>query len=362
MKYLPIAASLALNVWLALLMSLQGAAGPAAATPSGASDTLRLDATRPRQPEALYAELVAQGLDKEWTKPIILRDVLATTNAGRSEAYWMSTPSDDYDRALDELEGRDRARALIEQIYGSAAKLDPAFEELYAPLGERFAFLSTDEQIATQKLQLRFARAAATGERELTASGALATRSPYAWQSTYERFMAELTELLGPEQAFEYELRKSPLATELRSAGTSLTEAEFRHAFTLLRSLREADPEHYVELRRQLRDVLGAQAFTRLWAARDPRFATIQTICRQNGLSPEDVMAAYEVLNDGQDTLLETLGATSPDAVGRTRTIEELKALEHRRLAEIVGPDVASRIVRSLALNAARAPAARRRL
>jgi hypothetical protein len=48
----------------------------------------------------------------------------------------------------------DRARARLLELYGSQARRDPVFAPLFEPLDARYAFLTSEQQLALQRLRL----------------------------------------------------------------------------------------------------------------------------------------------------------------------------------------------------------------
>jgi len=246
----------------------------------------------------------------------------------------------------------DMARARLLAIYGPRAKTDPDFRSLFRPLDQRFSFLSPDEQVSVQRLQIEFSRdlalaAAKPQGHEDTRSGEFVAviNAPH-----YEQFLDALTKLIGPKATLEYELRESPLANQLRSSDLSFTEEQYRGSFQILRSLDRARPDRdeYLAARTQLRNVLGDNAFTKLWAARDARFAVISRAGHQENLSEDRILSAYQILNDGQEALLRTLSKSEHDPERRSTTIKELQSEQQRRLGELVGDSVAKRLWQAL--------------
>ncbi len=138
---------------------------------------------------------------------------------------------------------------------------------------------------------------------------------------------------------FEYELRAAPLAALIATSGIELGEHEFRASFRQLRRL--SDPglstSHYLEIRRDLRNLIGSARLNRLWAAQDPRFMAIRRAAAAHSLREDTIYGAYSIIADAQDALLQELSADGRRADTENRMLRDALAERDRRLAGLVG-------------------------
>lgn len=206
-------------------------------------------------------------------------------SAGRG--YWQAGNAFRVDHALRVLEAHERVRGRLLEVYGTEAREDAAIRRLFRPLDPLFPFLSSEQQIAVQRL---------------------------------------------------------------RRSGIEFSEAEFRETFRLLQQLEAAgvSRKQLLSVREQLRRTLGSRRFAALWATRDPRFSAVQSVGREHDLTEATILSAYEILNDAQDRMVEIVGLASRDAQRAARETQAVRAEQRRRLASLVGPQVADDMLSAL--------------
>jgi len=248
-------------------------------------------------------------------------------------------------------------RDELARRFGNDVKDDPALRWLYRPLDPLYWFLSSDEQLAIQNLRLERDKALQAAAREASrpAAGASAPNAMAVDEGLtlgiMREYQSDLAALLHADALLELELRDSAIAQQLRASGVSLSESEFRDAYTLLASLQRetADPVDAAAVRDRLRGLLGNRRFAALWAARDPMFAEISVIAERHSLAEATALSAYELINEFQDRrseLARTAGL-HPD-----RAAQDARALaddERAALSRLVGEAVADEIVRGRA-------------
>ncbi len=299
--------------------------------------------------------LLARGLSLEETKPLVLARLMAEiARADRdngADDYWRSHYAmgavENVRRRVAEA-GRVRARLL--ELYGAQARHDPVFASLFEPLDARYAFLTSEQQLALQRLQLDRQR---NGSKVATAPAApvlaVAAQPAAARVSATVQASRELGAVLGVDATLQYLYRFSPLAEQLRSANIDLSAPEFRSVFaTLLQFETVADPQSFTRTREALRRALGDARFTKLWAARDPLFSVIAAEGRQQGLATGAISAAYAVFNDAQDRLAAATDRfASVDPQHAATELHGIQQDMQQRLASLVGQDAAEALVRA---------------
>ncbi len=120
------------------------------------SETLELIA--PRENYGLLTEqLRERGVSKNLIRQMVLatinRDFLFDQQAQRIDTpYWKRPPLDNYETVLANLELEDSKRNLLLEIFGDEIIDDRLFDNLFKPLNETLAFLSSDKQIALDSL------------------------------------------------------------------------------------------------------------------------------------------------------------------------------------------------------------------
>jgi hypothetical protein len=279
-----------------------------------------------------------------------------------SDSWWSG--HGEYEAAYADAlsEGLAAIRDELSNRFGPDVENDPAFRWLFRPLDPLYWFLSSDEQLAIQKLRRERDRALQAAVRDAgrpVAGPGLAGASPAgpagidqaATLAIVQEYQAGLAALLDADTLLELELRDSAIAQQLRASGVELTESEFRDAYTLMAALQResADPIDGVAIRERLRGLLGIQRFAALWAARDPMFAEIAAIAGRHTLPEATASSVYELLTEFQDRRLALARAAGGNTDRAARDALALANDERAALARLVGEEVADEIVRGRA-------------
>jgi len=268
--------------------------------------------------------------------------------------YWAA---DDYEARHSAVMFRLTAglrEALIAR-YGDSARDDPQFRRLFHPFDAVLSFLSSDQQLAIQRLKFerdQLLRADAGDVRPKTVLPgvpAIAGNSALVADATFRQ---ALTDLLGPDALFELEVRDSAVARQLRSSGVALSESEFRRVFEVLRAL-ERQPGSIgsaLAARAALRDLLGDRRFAALWSARDPRFADLARIAARHELGDARLLAVYSLFNDFEDRRMRAALTADRDPERAGRELERISDEERAELVRQLGEDVADDLLRGRAV------------
>ncbi|MGD8809068.1 MAG: hypothetical protein PVG24_05650, partial [Gammaproteobacteria bacterium] len=224
------------------------------------------------------------------------------------------------------------ARAALIRTFGDAVRESPAFWRLFMPLNDRVPELAPAAQIAIHDLERGFLAARLAGENP----------------PSFTDHLANVRNNVGAASAVEYALRTSPAAAALRNAGIDLAEDEFRQAYDILAGAPEsADGVAFIEARRRLRRLLGNLRFARLWSQQDPRYAQLIPIAANFDIHDDTLVAAYAVLLETQDSMVET---ALSDPAGQPPGQRRLRSMHERgrqRLAEIVDDAAADAMLRA---------------
>jgi hypothetical protein len=300
-----------------------------------------------------YAGLIALGLSEEETKPLLLAraetDALATLRAP-ADAYWENDDGAFLTYELAASERRDRARAALIEIYGADAKDDPTFFSLFRPFNRRFGFLSSEEQLAVAKFNLRrqIGLLAADPHPSTQTPPASATLSVRAATTAMPAAPSPspLAEVLDDSALFEYELRDSALAHQLRRSGVTFSERQFRETYRALQGLDPKRPQALGETRDALRGLLGGRKFAQLWASRDPTLMAVSEAAKRRGLDDEKLLTVLEIVNDNQDEMRKTaIAFATTDHARMVRELDRLRQEEQRRVVGLLGDEAGQDIL-----------------
>lgn len=343
--------SVALNLALAIVAGYQyfkPSTGADSATQNpkrariAASDAIRVRTfpTSDYELRSEVARLHALGLSAEETMPLIVdlikRRVAATTPPSASN-YWASEwESVSQDLVVARARQNDAIRAALLSVYGPDAERAAPLREIFRPLEPIYPFLSPTEQRALERFRLT--RAAPAPRRANSGSGSMVP-------ADHSDFMASLPPELSAASAFELALRESPLAARLRAAHADLTEAEFRALFA---AIADAERNHVpVPL-----DIAGGKVprakVLKVVTQTDPAWHGLQSAAMQSALPERRLIEVYEVVretNGSVASLMRTGGSSMPDRGAR---ITELMRSRDRRIAQLVGEQVAASLLNAL--------------
>jgi Pyruvate/2-oxoacid:ferredoxin oxidoreductase gamma subunit len=288
-----------------------------------------------------------------------LEDDYLRAARGVSDQYWSadSEYQPAYQQAL--TDGQKHLRTELLGRYGAAAKDDPLFRSHFRPLDPLYWFLTSDEQLAIQAL--RFGRdaalqSAARGANRTAAADGVMRVGDVATLAVVQKYQADLATVLDADTLFEFELRDSPVAAQLRTSGLNFTESEFRQVYALMAGLQggPAEIDELIETRHRLREVLGNRRFAALWAARDPGFADLSEIAERRSLPEGMALAVYELMNEFQDRRIGLAKAAERDPGRAAQAALTLADDERMAITRLVGEEVADEIVRGRALRSFR--------
>jgi hypothetical protein len=309
-----------------------------------------------------YEGLIALGLSREETKPLLLMradtDALATLEEP-ADVYWENDGALlTYELAA--LERRDHARAALIEIYGADAKDDPAFFSLFRPFNRRFGFLSSEEQIEVAKAGLRRQLdPAAANPQPSSQAPPFSSATPSVRAATTTMLTAPppspFAEILDDGALFEYELRESALAHQIRRSGVAFSEQEFRETYRILQRFDPMRPQALEETRDALRGLLGGRRFARLWASRDATLTAVSQAAKRRGLDDETTLTVLEIVNDNQDEMRKTaIAYAKTDHARMVRELDRLRQEEQRRVVGLVGEEAGNDILNARSQEAMR--------
>ena len=317
------------------------------------SETLELIA--PRENYGLLTEqLRERGVSKNLIRQMVLatinRDFLFDQQAQRIDTpYWKRPPLDNYETVLANLELEDSKRNLLLEIFGDEIIDDQLFDNLFKPLNETLAFLSSDKQIALDSL-IRSNQAANTPR----GSGFL--RENWADRKTSQQDLKQaVQELLSQDEYMEYQLRESALAGTMRRSmdGMDYSEQEYRDIYAIRDALetnaisqsgrggREDLLAAQAEANQLIKDYLGPSRFEEYERLQDPVYRSLQSVGERYGASDANVLAVYDVTNDATSRLQEVTENRNLSRSERRQKMEEIQTEINVQVIDILGEEAA---------------------
>ena len=317
------------------------------------SETLELIAPRENY-GTLTEQLRERGVSKDLIRQMVLatinRDFLFDQQAQRIDTpYWKRPPLDNYETVLANLELEDSKRNLLLEIFGDEIIDDQLFDNLFKPLNETLAFLSSDKQIALDSL-IRSNQAANTPR----GSGFL--RENWADRKTSQQDLKQaVQELLSQDEYMEYQLRESALAGTMRRSmdGMDYSEQEYRDIYAIRDALetnaisqsgrggREDLLAAQAEANQLIKDYLGPSRFEEYERLQDPVYRSLQSVGERYGASDANVLAVYDVTNDATSRLQEVTENRNLSRSERRQKMEEIQTEINVQVIDIVGEEAA---------------------
>ena len=267
----------------------------------------------------LAEQLRKRGLSEDLVRQMVLasinRDFLLNKLIGRLDTpYWKRPERDQYQSVMVNLEFEEDKRNLLLEIFGEEIMNDPLFEDLFKPLNENLAFLSSDRQIALDSL-MRSNRA----ENSTNRNSRFLREARDDLRASSDQLQRSIEELLTADEYLEYQLRESAQANQLRRSmdGMDYGEQEFRDIFEIHNSAapdterqpgragREAFLAARQETNNRVRDYLGEQRYEEYARLQDPVFRSLQSVGERYETSDSAVLTLYQITNETNEEIRE---------------------------------------------------------
>jgi len=307
---------------------------------------------------SLAAQLRERGLSEDLVRQMVLaainRDFLAQEQSRQIETpYWQRPERDRYETVMAALSNEEAKRTLLLEIFGEDIVEDPVFADLFKPLSETLAFLSSDKQIALDSLR-RSGQAAST----VQGSGFL-REDRTEIRATAADLSRAIQELLTPDEYLEVQLRDSRLAQTIKRNmdGMDYGEQEFRDIFQIRNAL-ESDTERasgpggrdaYIAAREatneQVRDYLGEKRFTEYERLQDPLFRSLKTVGERYNASDADVVAVYDMTSQANSQIRELSQNKQLSTQETRQRVEKIQAETQSDIVDLVGEDAAKSVL-----------------
>jgi hypothetical protein len=297
--------------------------------------------------QANYKKLLSKGLSDYQAKSLIL-DALGGaqpfSTAPDKANYWTPSVSNvRVERIQSRLDSQRKIRISLVEIFGETAKADSAFSKLFQPLAQRLPFLSSDQQIAVQ-------------EQRVSAEINTLKRSQ-SGNYDGEQARVNVTDLLPAEAAFEYGVRYSTKAEQLRHADIDFSEELFRDTFRVVAATsnelgkRQQGGSAIIQQRTELRALLGQDDATRVMAALDSRFANMSKKGRFQGLTQDQLYFVYQIIADSEAQMIRGYHLRQTNQNAGIKLIREASATRNTKLASYLGEEVAGLLMKAFTGN-----------
>ena len=310
------------------------------------TDTAQMGLPSSSPHQANYKKLLSKGLSDYQAKSLIL-DALGAqpfSTAPDKANYWTpSVANIRVERIQSRLDSQRKIRISLVEIFGETAKTDLAFSQLFQPLAQRLHFLSSDQQIAVQEQRVR----AEINTLKRSQSG----------NYDGEQVRVNVTDLLPAEAAFEYGVRYSTKAEQLRHADIDFSEELFRNTFKVVAvtsnalGKRQQGGSAIIQQRSELRALLGQDDATKVMAALDSRFANMSKKGRFQGLTQDQLYFVYQIIADSEAQMIQGYHLRQTNQNAGIKLIREASATRNTKLASYLGEEVAGLLMKAFTGN-----------
>lgn len=304
--------------------------------------------------EALAAQLRAARYEESLLRQIVLatmnRDhLMAEANAFKAP-YWQAVDKDYQAKLSLKLEWEDDRRQQLLTLFGDQITDDPMFEEIFKPLNDSLSFLNSDKQVKLYGLQRRD-----EANTQKLFAGGYTQENREDLQSQRQNLQRQISELLGTEDALEYQLRESRLADRIRGGLSDFdySEQEFREIFAIRQEnegvefSRFSSRAEYREQRElsetRIRDYLGPTRYENFARSQDPAYRSLQSIGERYGNSTAEINEVYSVAQEAA-TQISELRNRSLNRQERQLRASEIRIESYNEIERIAGKDTAESV------------------
>ncbi|GEM_PF-183643 len=308
-----------------------------------------------------FQALIDLGLSKAQAKQLIfqqLKDTYRISNSKIENTYWKNTNASKADYILQKQAVQQQIRDELVALIGQSARDEPSFIEVFRPLQAQFPFLTSQEQIAVQKIQIDHQTAI------MKAPKVEASLSPFPQRTNSHHLpmspvSVNVNSILSDQSAFEYVLRTSFLARQLRESDVEFTEESFRKAYRLLADLFPAAPsviDRYqqrlpdktlVDRREDLDELLGAMNTLKIMSTLDPEFQKLQLKASGLNLDEEQIMTAYEISLEARMAIFDGIRTREDNPEVGVQMIRQAANNHWNQLSQQLGDEVAEQLLGS---------------
>jgi hypothetical protein len=265
--------------------------------------------------------------------------------------YWQAVDKDPQAKLTLQLEWEADRRQQLLALFGTEIASDPLFEEIFKPLNDTLSFLNSDKQIKLYELQRRD-----EASTQSLFSGGYTQENREDLQSQRQDLQRQIAELLGTEDAIEYQLRESRLADRIRRGlgNFDYSEQEFRQIFAIRQENegvefnRFTNRTEYRQQREQsetrIRDYLGPDRYEDFARSQDPAYRSLQSIGERYGNSTAEINEVYSIGQDAATQIDELRNRNTLSRDERQQRASEIRAESYDEIERIAGKDTAESV------------------
>jgi len=305
--------------------------------------------------ESLIVQLRDAGYDESLLRQIMLaminRDHLLLEANAAKNPYWKPANKDPEEKLTKQITWEADRRQQLLDLFGSAIVDEALFEDIFKPLNDRLAFLSSEKQIKLYELHRRD-----EAKSQNLFSGGFTQESREDLQAQRQNLQRQIAELLGTTETFEYQMRESRLANRMRQGLNDFdySEQEFREIFALRQENEGADfsrLSNRADLRAQrensearIQDFLGPSRYQEYARSQDPAYRSLQSIGERYGNSTAEINEIYSISRDASDQISQLRDSNSLNQEERQQRMGEIHQESFDKIERIAGKQTAESV------------------
>lgn len=284
----------------------------------------------------LTVEQIDSGIEKLRTL-VSLRNRFSVDGFSPNVRYWESAADAMQTYRDQQSQSVDAVRRELMGLYGDEAIQEPLFSSYFFPLGPGFDFLTSAEQLQVLDARTEYQ------QRRLARSG-MGAQSFGEFQRAQNDYFSKLADILDEEKLFEYQLRESQFAQQLRNSGFPWSEYEFREVYRVLSevngevgmaSASSAQSPIFDDAR--VEQILGESRYRKYLATVDPSYSRFLTRLATNS-ADDELVDAYRLYTSFQRDISVALQQRDFRQV-RELQLEQKKALADNYNLQVLEED-----------------------
>lgn len=306
-----------------------------------------------------YESLIDQLRDAGYDEPLLRQIILATINRDHlllqsnvaKAPYWQPVNKDPEEKLTKQTAWEADRRQQLLDLFGTDIVDDPMFEEIFKPLNDSLAFLSSEKQIKLYELQRHD-----EAKSQNLFSGGFTQETREDLQAQRQNLQRQIAELLGTTETFEYQMRESRLADRMRQGLNDFdySEQEFREIFTIRQENEGVDFSRFsnrADFRVQreqsearIQDFLGPSRYEEYARSQDPSYRSLQSIGERYGNSTAEINEIYAISLDASDQISQLRDSSSLSREDRQQRTGEIRQESFDKIERIAGKETADSV------------------
>ncbi len=308
-------------------------------------------------PEATIRDIIVADIDKLYEPRVVALRELPTYQPEKfwiSDMYGSRTVKRDPEKAAQLKALMEERSALIKELLGvEESELRMAHSTYEDPNKTAFEFLSPEQRDKMKELAKKFGEERSKIYAEAGGSISMETQAELA--ALRKRELAEMHGFMTPEQIFEYDIRTSETARNIKyneARGMDLTEAEFRALFASKRAQEEArlnpgekpTPEQIKASQEaaklaqdNLRTALGEERYKEMQLAQDYGFRQLLSAAPFLGFDKAAALRVGDLKTETEKAANELRRNTALSPEERNKALQDIRTAAEAAITKEIG-------------------------